>query len=99
MLTRIVKLTFDPDKVADFMVVFEASKAAIRAFPGCKRMSLARDQAVPNVLFTISQWEHAEALEQYRRSELFQQTWAKTKVLFAERAEAWSLEMLDEQWE
>jgi quinol monooxygenase YgiN len=96
MLTRIVKLTFEEEKVAAFMQVFEESKAAIRAFPGCQRMSLARKLNSKQVLFTISLWESTEALEQYRQSELFQTTWAKTKVLFAEKAEAWSVELIDD---
>jgi heme-degrading monooxygenase HmoA len=49
----------------------------------------------PRVLFTLSIWENPEALEAYRRSELFQNTWAKTKALFAEKAEAWSVEVAD----
>lgn len=96
MLNRIVKLTFQPDRVADFMVVFEQSKDKIRAFDGCLGMALMRDTAQPNVLFTYSHWVDAEALERYRQSELFQSTWAKTKVHFADKAEAWSVEMVDE---
>ena len=33
-----------------------------------------------------------EDLEKYRKSELFKGVWAKTKILFAEKAEAWTLE-------
>jgi heme-degrading monooxygenase HmoA len=43
------------------------------------------------VYFTISQWESEEALNNYRHSEFFKQTWVKTKALFQERAEAYSL--------
>jgi quinol monooxygenase YgiN len=95
MIHRIVKLTFQPDKIADFMLVFEQSKAAIRAFDGCISMALARDTTHQNVLFTLSYWDSAEALEQYRHSALFTATWAKTKVLFAEKAQAWSVEVID----
>jgi hypothetical protein len=97
MIKRIVKLTFRPDAVEEFLhEVFEPSKARIRAFPGCQRMELLRQTSQPNVLFTLSQWDSEEALEQYRHSELFQNTWANTKALFAERAEAWSVEQLDD---
>jgi quinol monooxygenase YgiN len=95
MLKRIVKLTFQEEAVSVFLQdVFEPSKAAIRAFPGCHSMELLRDTRKTNVLFTLSIWEDPAALEAYRQSELFQKTWAKTKVLFAEKAEAWSLEVL-----
>lgn len=96
MIKRIVKLTFRPDAVETFLnEVFEPSKARIRAFPGCQRMELLRQTTQPNVLFTLSHWDSEDALEQYRQSDLFQSTWAKTKVLFAERAEAWSVEVID----
>lgn len=96
MIKRIVKLHFREDAVQTFLeTVFEPSKTQIRAFPGCHSMELLRQVAQPNVLFTLSVWENADALERYRQSELFQNTWAKTKALFQERAEAWSVEVLD----
>lgn len=96
MIKRIVKLTFHPEKTDTFLRdVFDPSKEAIRAFPGCKHMELLRYLDQPNVMFTLSIWENPEALEHYRKSQLFQQTWAKTKALFAEKAEAWSLELMD----
>ena len=97
MIKRIVKMTFRPDAVDTFLQdVFEHSKSRIRAFPGCRHMELLRHTVQPNVLFTLSYWEAPEALERYRQSELFQSTWDKTKVLFAEKAEAWSVEVIDE---
>lgn len=96
MIKRIVKLTFRPEAVDAFITeVFEQSKQQIRAFPGCVHMELLRDVNVPNVLFTMSKWENELALEAYRNSDLFKFTWARTKALFAERAEAWSMEVLD----
>jgi hypothetical protein len=97
MIKRIVKMTFRPDAVDTFLQdVFEHSKSHIRAFPGCQHMELLRYTEQPNVLFTLSYWEGPEALEQYRQSELFQSTWKKTKVLFSDKAKAWSVEVLDD---
>ncbi|MBV6442886.1 MAG: antibiotic biosynthesis monooxygenase [Haliscomenobacteraceae bacterium CHB4] len=96
MIKRIVKMTFREETVATFLHdVFEHSKERIRAFPGCRHMELLRSINQPNVLFTLSFWDDEAALEAYRKSELFQTTWAKTKVLFAEKAEAWSVEVVD----
>jgi quinol monooxygenase YgiN len=96
MLKRIVKMTFREDAVETFLSeVFEHSKTAIRAFPGCRHMELLRSAETPAVLFTLSVWDDAPALERYRQSELFKNTWAKTKVLFADKAEAWSLIVAD----
>jgi quinol monooxygenase YgiN len=97
MIVRIVKLTFKDDTVDVFLQgVFEQSKTDIRAFPGCLHMELLQSSADPNVLYTLSRWADAEALEQYRGSALFKKTWAATKVLFGEKAEAWSTTVLDQ---
>lgn len=97
MIKRVVKMTFQPDKTETFLQdVFEASKSKIRAFPGCQSMELLRDTTAPNILFTLSVWDSEAALNTYRSSELFQSTWAKTKALFADKAQAWSMELLDQ---
>jgi quinol monooxygenase YgiN len=97
MLKRIVKLTFRDDDTVDIFLngVFEPSKAAIRAFPGCHSMELLRDAQNPLIFFTFSVWDDAAALERYRLSELFQNTWAKTKVLFGDKPQAWSTAVVD----
>ena len=96
MIKRIVKMTFRPEAVDSFLQdVFEHSKARIRTFPGCRHMELLQAAAQPNVLFTLSIWDGEEDLERYRQSELFQTTWAKTKALFAEKAEAWTVVVAD----
>ena len=89
-------MTFREEEVDTFLnEVFEHSKNRIRAFPGCRHMELLQDLNKPNVLFTLSFWDDEAALEAYRQSELFQTTWAKTKILFAEKAEAWSAVVVD----
>lgn len=94
MITRIVKLSFREEEVSAFLSIFEESKSSIAAFPGQKDLTLLRDRMHHNIFFTISIWENAEALEAYRKSELFASVWSRTKALFAEKAEAWSLDEL-----
>lgn len=91
MLKRMVKMTFQKDRIEDFLAIFEASKNRIRQFPGCHHVELLHLESQPEVIFTFSIWEGPEALEAYRQSELFQSTWSKTKVLFAGKPEAWSM--------
>ena len=91
MIIRIVKMGFEPEKVSDFLAIFDASCEKIRAFPGCQYLELLRDESHPHRFFTYSWWKEASDLENYRRSELFRNTWAATKVLFSEKPEAWSL--------
>ena len=83
MITRIVRLTFHPHHVPSFLEIFAQSSALIRASEGCKGVRLMRDTEQLHVFFTISLWESPAHLEQYRQSELFRSTWARTKVLFA----------------
>ncbi|MBD2757839.1 putative quinol monooxygenase [Spirosoma validum] len=95
MLVRIVRMTFQEDKLPDFHTIFDNSKYKIRAFPGNHHLELLRDPDQPNVRMTYSLWESADALEAYRQSELFRATWAATKVLFSDRAVAFSGESLE----
>lgn len=94
MIIRTVKMTFDPEKVGDFIKIFEFAHHKIEAFPGCKGVDLYRDLAQQNVLITISLWESLQHLDAYRKSELFKSTWEETKKLFIDRADAWSLEKI-----
>ncbi len=90
MIKRIVKLTFQPEKVGDFLAIFRESSGLIRDFPGCHHVELLRCSEPDNIFFTYSFWEDAPALERYRRSELFRSTWNRTRQLFARKPEAWS---------
>jgi heme-degrading monooxygenase HmoA len=94
MIKRIVKLSFQPALVPDFMAIFEESKDKIRAFDGNLHLELLRDVAQQNVMFTLSFWENEQALENYRQSELFKTTWARTKALFADKPAAWTVEVV-----
>ena len=95
MLIRFVRMTFQEDRLTDFLFIFDASKAQIRAFPGCRHLELLRDLDQPNMRMTHSRWESPEALEAYRRSDLFRTTWAATKVLFADKPMAFSTETVE----
>ena len=90
MLIRIVRMTFQADKLAEFDAIFLASRDKIRAFPGCHHLELWQDADNPNVRITHSHWESTDALEAYRHSDLFKTTWAATKPLFADKPLAFS---------
>ena len=96
MLIRFVRMTFQPQRLADFTAIFDASKTQIRAFPGCHHLELLRDLNHPQVRMTRSVWESEAALTAYRQSELFRSTWAATKVLFADIPVAFSAEVLEQ---
>ena len=92
LLVRIVKMSFEPEAIDTFESNFEHHKDQIRAFEGCSFLELLQDMNQKNVFFTYSYWQSAHHLEQYRNSALFKSVWAKTKVLFNAKPEAWSVE-------
>ena len=96
MIKRFVKLTFHPELVPRFLEVFETTKDRIRHFPGCLHLELLREAGREDVFFTCSYWESEGALNAYRDSELFKDTWSRTRALFRDRAEAWSVEVVSE---
>ncbi len=85
MLIRLVRLTIRPDALEEFLAHFDASAPRIRAFEGCEHLELWQDARFLNVVTTYSHWTDAEALECYRRSGFFRETWAQVKPLFAAR--------------
>lgn len=92
MLIRVVTMTFEESKVDEFLQLFEGHKNKIRNFPGCDYLELWRDINQKNVIYTYSHWINKEALENYRCSPLFEEVWPKTKRLFKEKAQAFSVE-------
>jgi heme-degrading monooxygenase HmoA len=84
-------MSFEPNKVADFLALFETVKHQIASFEGCEGLSLLRDANASNVLLTYSYWQSEKHLNHYRYSELFKQTWAQTKILFNDKPVAWSM--------
>ena len=84
-------MQFQADQTDQFKTVFMESKHKIRSMPGCLSLELLQDASDPAVFYTLSIWNTVQDLENYRQSELFTQTWAKTKVLFAGKPTAFSL--------
>ncbi len=87
-------MSFQPDKTSDFLSVFNKSKEKIASVEGIISLELIRDRDNKNIFFTISKWKNEDFLEKYRKSELFQNTWSKTKILFNQKPEAWSTETI-----
>ena len=94
MITRIVKLTIAPSKKEEFKSIFITNKEHIRGSEGCLHVELLQDKKYDNVFFTYSKWEGEEFVETYRKSELFDDVWKKTKACFCSPPEAWSVDEL-----
>lgn len=94
MLIRIVKLTFKPENIPSFERIFEASKSEIVKFEGCQLVEGYQDLKNPCVFFTYSHWDGESDLENYRDSDFFKEVWGRTKLLFNDKPEAWSVRQL-----
>lgn len=87
-IIRVVRMTFAPAKIAEFEALFEEASQTIRSVDGCRSLALLRDLRYPNVMATISEWRDVQALQRYRESTFFAETWDLTKTLFAAPPEA-----------
>ena len=92
MFVRIVKMSFEANKIDLFLANFNENKKNIRKSKGCELLELYRDKTNSNVFFTYSYWETENDLENYRNSELFKKVWSKTKILFNDKPQAWSVD-------
>lgn len=91
MIVRVVKMQFDVNFIGEFKKLFAEVKAQIAKSDGCLGVKLLQHETDLSVFFTISEWRRADDLENYRKSDLFIETWAKVKPNFSAKAEAWSL--------
>ena len=91
-LIRIVRMTFQADKIDAFRQNFDENKQHIRAFAGCQHLELWQDLHTPHIFCTYSIWESEEALNHYRNSPLFARVWATTKAWFSDKPQAFSVQ-------
>lgn len=96
MIIRFVKMTFEEVYVEDFLKELDKRKERIRKFEGCLYLQVLRDVKDPRIVFSHSYWENEAALNNYRYSDFFKETWTFTKAKFAEAPQAWSMESLHE---
>jgi len=94
MIHRTVKMTFHPEKINEFIEIFNNNKEKIRNFPGCRSLQLIQSKEKSNILLTSSIWDTLDSLNDYRNSDLFKTTWRATKLLFVEKPEAISYNLL-----
>ncbi|HLW62173.1 MAG TPA: antibiotic biosynthesis monooxygenase family protein [Flavobacterium sp.] len=94
MFVRIVKMSFQEEKIPVFLEHFHSVKEHIRNYPGNNFLELYQDKNNPCIFFTYSIWKEESDLENYRHSELFKEVWTFTKALFNDKPQAWSVDKL-----
>lgn len=97
MITRVVKMKFKAELVEEFSRFIAGRVDVIRGFKGCCGLKILKDEQDPTIIFTYSLWENEKALERYRHSDFFMETWKVTKSYFDAKPEAWSLDVLHDK--
>jgi heme-degrading monooxygenase HmoA len=89
-IQRIVKMTFQLERCADFETYFDEIKNQVGGQPGCAGVKLLKDKKESGIYFTYSVWNNEDDLNAYRDTALFGSVWPKVKAWFADKPEAWS---------
>lgn len=84
-------MTFDENKVEDFIDCTNKIRDAIINFEGCSHLEILQDIEKKNIFFTYSKWESEANLENYRKSDFFRTIWPNTKKMFSAKPEAWTV--------
>ncbi|MGB1384135.1 MAG: putative quinol monooxygenase [Flavobacteriales bacterium] len=95
MIVRVVRLSLNRKDLAAFDALFHRHHADIESQFGCRGVELLTDPTDPSIRGTLSRWESEDALNAYRRSELFGVVWPATKALFSAPPEVWSYEVAE----
>lgn len=95
MIKRVVKLVFREEEIENFKKLFEEVKTKIRAREGCHHLELWQNKHNPKEFFTYSFWDSEDDLNNYRHSDLFEETWTKTKAMFDGKPMAWTVDGLE----
>ncbi len=88
-------MSFELEEVEKFKSIYELNWHKIKGFEGCLHVELLQDRSSPSIFFTYSNWESENHLNNYRDSIVFKTVWASTKVLFNDKPEAWTLNVLE----
>ncbi len=92
MINRIVKMKFREEHIEDFIRFTSDIYDVIKSQEGCLHLNILQDKKHPEIFFTYSCWNSEKDLDNYRKSEFFNNIWPKTKKWFAGKPEAWSTE-------
>ena len=87
LILRIVGLPVREEDEAELLRAFDDAFPLIRALPGCSHLALIGRRGGPDYL-TLSVWESARALDEYRKSPLFARIWPRIRKTL--RADPWA---------
>lgn len=92
MIIRVVKLQFKKEDLEEALSKLSGIAPTVRSMEGCQFLEIGVRSRDKGLVVTYSYWDDVDYLNAYRTSEEFKEFWSSIKPLFAEKAEAWSLE-------
>jgi heme-degrading monooxygenase HmoA len=87
---------FTKEGAEKFLEIFNESASMIRNMEGCAHLELLRDINDGNHYSTLSHWNSAAHLDNYRNSPLFRNVWGRVKPLFIRNPVAYSMDIVDD---
>lgn len=93
MLVRIVQLYLIPEQTENFLKLYASHQSRISEMKGCLSLELLVVSEHQGHVATLSRWQEAQDLENYRNSEFFKNLWSQVKPLFAQSAKAVSYQI------
>jgi len=94
MIKRIVKMVFRKENIEDFINFTDKIRETIKSHEGCLHLDILQDKKHPEIFFTYSCWNSEKDLDEYRKSDFFNNIWPETKKWFLEKPLAWSTEVV-----
>lgn len=88
-------MKFKEEKLDEFFEYLKKNQHRIKAFEGCEMVEILQDKNNPGIVMTHSHWVDESFLEKYRVSDVFKEIWGNTKIHFADKPEAWTLQSLE----
>lgn len=96
MIVRIVKMTFQEDRIREVGHFLSRVQEKIKRTRGCLHLDILQDSTDQRIFFSYSLWRSEGDLSEYRNSAFFKQTWSTARKWFSDKPQAWSLTKLNE---
>lgn len=85
-------MSIDPVHIDDYLKYIDSIKDKISGYEGCEGLEILSDKHAEDVFFSYSIWVSEEALENYRKSDLFREFWSTIKKWFVSEPKAWTVQ-------
>ena len=94
-MKRIVKLILLEGEEENFLNIYRTRNPSLKNVKGCQSTCVLKSITSDQEFFTLSVWDSVQALEDYRNSEYFKETWSLVKQLLGGKTQVWNLDEIN----